>query len=86
MPSSYLAWVVFFVSAGLLGFELSLMRVLLVASWHHFAFVVVSLALVGFGASGVPGWTSRIVDRESNRVERWVSIHRPWWPRVERER
>lgn len=52
IPSSTLAWVVFFVSAGLLGFELSLMRVLLVASWHHFAFIVVSIALVGFGASG----------------------------------
>ena len=28
------------------------MRVLLCASWHHFAFLVVSVALLGFGASG----------------------------------
>jgi spermidine synthase len=41
-----------FVSAAVLGFEISLMRVLLVASWHHFAFLVISVALLGFGASG----------------------------------
>ncbi|MHC4217845.1 MAG: spermidine synthase family protein [Planctomycetota bacterium] len=40
------------VSAAVLGFEISLMRMLLVASWHHFAFLVISVALLGFGASG----------------------------------
>lgn len=39
-------------SAAVIGYELSLMRILLVASWHHFAFLVVSIALLGFGASG----------------------------------
>ncbi len=43
---------VFLISASVLGFEISLMRVLLLASWHHFAFVVISIALLGFGASG----------------------------------
>ncbi len=52
MSVTRLGWTVFFVAAGLLGFELSLMRVLLVASWHHFAFLVISIALLGFGASG----------------------------------
>lgn len=47
-----LVWTVFFVSAGVLGYELALLRILLVASWHHFAFMVISLALLGFGASG----------------------------------
>ncbi len=45
-------WAVFFVSAGVLGYQVGLMRMLLVASWHHFAFLVISLALLGFGASG----------------------------------
>ncbi len=40
------------VSAGLLAFEVSLMRILLIAGWHHFAFVVIAVALLGFGASG----------------------------------
>lgn len=47
-----LGYVAFFAAAGVLAFELSLMRILLVASWHHFAFLVISIALLGFGASG----------------------------------
>ena len=39
-------------SAAILGFEISLLRILLVASWYHFAFVVISISLLGFGASG----------------------------------
>ena len=52
MRPARLAGVAFFVAAGLLSYEVSLMRVLLVASWHHFAFLVISIALLGFGASG----------------------------------
>ena len=33
--------------------ELSLTRVLSVASWYHFGFLVISTALLGFGVSGV---------------------------------
>lgn len=49
---SRLVWIAAFVSAAVLGFEISLMRVLLIASWHHFAFVIISVSLLGFGASG----------------------------------
>ena len=45
-------WTVAFVSAAALGFEISLMRLLLVAGWHHFAFLVISMVLLGLGASG----------------------------------
>ena len=45
-------WPVFALSCGIMGFEIALMRVLLYASWHHFAFLVISVALLGFGASG----------------------------------
>ncbi|UCG52602.1 MAG: DUF2088 domain-containing protein, partial [Candidatus Latescibacterota bacterium] len=45
-------WPVFALSCGLLGFEITVMRVLLYASWHHFAFLVISVVLLGFGASG----------------------------------
>ena len=60
-----LIWVVGLVSASVLGFEISLMRVLLVASWHHFAFLVISVVLLGFGASG----TALLLARK--RVLRW---------------
>jgi len=39
-------------SAGVLGFEIALMRALAITRWHHFAYMIVSLALLGFGASG----------------------------------
>ena len=39
-------------SGGVIGYEIALMRLLLVASWHHFAFLVISVALLGFGVSG----------------------------------
>ena len=50
--ASGLLWPVFALSCGILGFEIALMRVLLYASWHHFAFLVISVVLLGFGASG----------------------------------
>ena len=39
-------------SAATLLFEITLTRVFSVAQWYHFAFLVVSLALLGFGVSG----------------------------------
>jgi len=40
------------VSAAAIGFEILLMRVLSVVQWHHFAWMIISLALLGYGASG----------------------------------
>jgi len=40
------------VSAAILAYEVALMRALSVALGHHFAYLVVSTALLGFGASG----------------------------------
>lgn len=39
-------------SAALIGFQLVLMQLLSIAQWHHFAYMVISVALLGFGASG----------------------------------
>jgi hypothetical protein len=43
---------VFLVSAAAIGYELLLMRVLSIVQWHHFAYMIISLALLGYGASG----------------------------------
>jgi len=43
---------IFLVSAAALTFELTLTRAFAVAQWYHFAFISVSVALLGFGASG----------------------------------
>jgi hypothetical protein len=43
---------VFLLSMASLAFEITLTRVFSVAQWYHFAFMTVSIALLGFGASG----------------------------------
>ena len=43
---------IFLLSAATLAFEITLTRIFSVAQFYHFAFMVVSLALLGFGASG----------------------------------
>jgi len=40
------------VSAAAIGFEILLMRILSITQWHHFAWMVISLALLGYAASG----------------------------------
>src|SRR6266487_3190412 len=44
---------IFILSLATLLLELALTRVLSVALWYHFGFLVISTALLGFGASGV---------------------------------
>lgn len=43
---------IFFISAGALLLEIALTRIFSVSRWYHFAFMVVSIALLGFAASG----------------------------------
>jgi SAM-dependent methyltransferase len=40
------------ISAAVLGYELLLMRLFSIVQWHHFAYMIISIALLGFGASG----------------------------------
>lgn len=40
------------VSATALAFEILLMRLFSIIQWHHFAYMIISLALLGYGVSG----------------------------------
>ena len=40
------------VSASAIGYEILLMRLLSIVQWHHFAYMIISLALFGYAASG----------------------------------
>ncbi len=40
------------VSCGVLSYEILLARLFAIIQWHHFAYMVISIALLGFGASG----------------------------------
>ncbi|MHC4158596.1 MAG: spermine/spermidine synthase domain-containing protein, partial [Planctomycetota bacterium] len=44
--------VIFFISVAALGLELVLVRALSIGHWHHLSFLVISTALLGFGAGG----------------------------------
>ena len=39
-------------SAATIGYEILLTRLFAIALWHHFAYMIISLALLGYGASG----------------------------------
>lgn len=39
-------------SVAVIAFQLVLMQLLAIAQWHHFAYMVISMALLGFGAAG----------------------------------
>src|SRR5207249_7377286 len=39
-------------SAAALGYEILLMRMFSIIQWHHFAYMMISVALLGYGAAG----------------------------------
>ncbi|NQU10497.1 hypothetical protein HQ590_06895, partial [bacterium] len=43
---------IFLLSAAVLAYEVVLLRLFSVAHWHHYAAMVISIALLGFGGSG----------------------------------
>ncbi|MBI5286910.1 MAG: SAM-dependent methyltransferase, partial [Deltaproteobacteria bacterium] len=49
---SYIYLGVFLTSLSALAFQVALTRILSVGLWYHFAFMVISIALLGYGASG----------------------------------
>ncbi|GMU92808.1 MAG: hypothetical protein AMXMBFR4_18660 [Candidatus Hydrogenedentota bacterium] len=71
-PALYAA--VFLVSGVGIAYQVVLMRVLTIGQWHHFAYMIISLAMLGFGASGaffalargtLPGRESRVLQGSS---------------------
>lgn len=43
---------IFLISATGIAYQLALMRIFSIAQWHHFAYMIISMAMLGFGASG----------------------------------
>jgi spermidine synthase len=43
---------IFFISAATLGLELALVRAFSISHWHNFSYMIISTAMLGFGAGG----------------------------------
>jgi hypothetical protein len=60
---------VWFVALATLLYEIALIRVLSFTIWYHFAYVVISTALLGYGASGaVLAWRPQIGSQDLERT------------------
>jgi len=70
-----LSLVILCISAAALGLELVLIRALSIGHWHHFAYLVISTALLGFGSSG----TLVAIAQKSFRTHRHISL---WYSAV----
>lgn len=51
-PTLRLHLALILLSAALIAFQLEQMQLLALVQWHHFAYLIISVALLGFGASG----------------------------------
>jgi hypothetical protein len=54
-------------SAAIIAFQLALMQLISVVQWHHFAYMIISVAMLGFGASGT------VLALMRDRLLRWSS-------------
>ena len=59
-------------SASLLAYEILLMRLLAIGQWHHFAYMVISMALLGYGAAG--SLLFLFFDSLKKRLDGWLVV------------
>jgi hypothetical protein len=50
---NYIYWGVFFIALATLTWEILLTRIFSATMYYHFVFISISLAMLGFGCSGV---------------------------------
>jgi len=60
------------VSAGALAYEVLLVRLFSIIQWHHFAYMAISIALLGYGASG--SFLALFLDRLRPRFARAFAL------------
>ena len=62
-------------SAAALTYEVLLVRVFAIEQFHHFAYMAISVAMLGFGASGtLLALGGRLSDADAERLFRWSGI------------
>ena len=66
-PSARLRLALSLVSAAALAYEILLTRLFSIVQWHHFAYMMISVALLGYGAAGA--FVTLLQDRLARRFE-----------------
>jgi len=74
-PRSLLAGI-FCLGLSIILFEIALTRVFAIMMWHHFTYMVISIGLLGFGASGSLLTATRVAEKEgaAERLLVWTSL------------
>ncbi len=65
---------VFFISAATLLLEITFTRIFSVSQWYHFAFMIVSIAFLGYGASGTYLSLKQHLQDKNNRLLETASL------------
>ena len=65
------------VSASVLSYQVILVRAFSIGQWHHFAYMVISIALLGFGASGT--LLAALERKRTNTAARFQISHESWF-------
>ncbi len=60
MKSRFLYPAIFLLSAAGMAYQIALMRIFAIAQWHHFAYMIISMAMLGFAAGGTAGSFLRV--------------------------
>jgi spermidine synthase len=66
------AILLFLTSASVLAYEIVLMRLLSIGLWYHFAYMVISVALLGFGAAGSLLFLS--FEKMRRNMDQWLIV------------
>jgi spermidine synthase len=69
-PGAYLGLAL--LAGSVMAFELALIRMFSFIQWHHFAFMVISMALLGFGISGI---ALQLWPRLGNPIDRSAGLY-----------
>ena len=76
-PRSLLAGI-FCLGLSIIMFEIALTRVFAIMMWHHFTYMVISIGLLGFGASGSL-LTATGIGKKEGAAGRPAPLH-VFWP------
>jgi spermidine synthase len=64
-------------SASVLSYQVILVRSFSIGQWHHFAYMVISIALLGFAASGI--LLAALERKRASPAARFQVFHRTWF-------